>query len=174
MNVGIAALLGFLLALAGTIYICVCVMPASKKDGLSPFFQKVHDIVNFRQLLVEYLLKIFYVLSTLLCVCCGFFLLFGKIPGWYSSHSTALYGVLLMILGPIICRISYECAMIFILILKNVMEINKHLGGSSGNAGFADIHLPAQPAPAAPAESAAPLEPLRPVTPPAPPADDAQ
>lgn len=172
MNIGICVLLGVLAALAGTVYVCICIMPASKRAGLSPLFQKIHDIVNFRQLLVEYLLKIFYVLSTLMCVCCGFFMLFGKIPGWYSSRSTALYGILLMILGPIICRISYECAMIFILMLKNVMEINTHLGGKSGGAGFAESILPQQPvAPAAPAE---PAEPLRPVTPPAPPADDAQ
>ncbi len=167
MSVPLAVILGCIFALGLTIYICIAVMPVKKRAGLSAFFKKLHDIVNFRQLLVEQLLKIFYTFTSLLCICGGFFLLFARTKGLFTTVSTFLPGLLLLILGPIFTRILYELAMISILLLKNTMEINKRLGGTGAQGNFAeeiDFDIPAIKKPAAPkAPEAAPQAPAAPV-----------
>ena len=47
-------------------------------------------------------------------------------------------GLLLIILGPIAVRLSYELMMMAVLLVKNVMEINRKLADQTGSAG-ADV-----------------------------------
>ena len=41
---------------------------------------------------------------------------------WYGP-----YGILLAVLGPIVLRLTYEISMLGIILVKNVMEINKKI-----------------------------------------------
>ena len=149
MSYNVAIVLGLIVALGATIYACVAIVPEDKRAGLSQFLQKVHDIFNFKSLILEKIVKVLYIFSTLFCIGAGFFLLFAVIPGWYGSSSTALYGILLLILGPFVMRISYESAMLFILLVKNTMEIRGKL--CSTQAAPAAPEAPETPeAPAAP------------------------
>jgi hypothetical protein len=120
-------------ALAATITLFIIVLPQKKNGKLSPFLQFLHDTFHFKKLFLELILKILYVFSTCFCIFAGFFLLFSRTEyisyGYFSSHSsysesTALTGLCLLIVGPIVLRISYEFLMILILAVKNLLEIN--------------------------------------------------
>ena len=53
---------------------------------------------------------------------------------WGRGQSTAVYGILLIVFGPIGTRILYELTMIAIMQLKNTMEINAKIKGDAGAA----------------------------------------
>ena len=63
-----------------------------------------------------------------------------------GGQSYFLPGLLLMVLGPIVLRITYEFMMLTILLVKNVIDINKK--------------LKAPEAPVAPKAPVAPVEPV--------------
>lgn len=98
-------------------------LPEKKRKDLSPFLQKLSDILNFKQLLIEKILKALYVFLTCCCIFNGFFMIFSK--NWGQSY--ALPGFLLMLFGPIIVRLLFEGLMLSILLVKNTIEINKKI-----------------------------------------------
>ena len=124
--INVAPILGIIFALAGTIVAYVLVMPKSKDGNLgNKFLQFLHDFFHFKQLYVEYVLKFIYMLGTLFCIVTGFF--------WLFSYA-ALTGLMLMILGPVVLRLTYEFTMMFILLVQNTMDINKKLKGNKAAA----------------------------------------
>lgn len=134
MPVNVATVLGTILAIAATITLFIMVLPKSKDGRLSnQFLQFLHDALNFKILFLETILKVFYVLSTSLCIFVGFFLIFARVDYTYgygyhvAGYSTFAQGLILLILGPIILRICYELLMLAILLVKNVIEINKKI-----------------------------------------------
>lgn len=130
----VAQIIGLVLAIAGTVLACIFILPEKKRASLNKFFQVVADIFNFKTLFIEKILKVLYVLSTLYCLIAGFFMLFSGVSysasywgGESSFHSYALYGLLTMILGPIVVRIVYELLMLAILMVQNIITINKKI-----------------------------------------------
>ena len=109
-----------LLAIVGSVLAFIYILPESKRPKLNVFFKKLADIFNFKSLLIEKIIKFTYVLVTLFTILYGFFMLFMQTFG----QSLALPGILVMILGPIAIRLTYEMTMMFIILLKNVIEIN--------------------------------------------------
>ena len=154
MDYEITSILGPVLALALTILLYVKVMPR-KMDGTfdKPILQFLHDFFHFKKLYVEEVMKFIFTLATVACVVTGALLLISKVEysGYYYnySYSTFWYGLGLMIGGPIALRLVYEFTMMFILLVKNVMEINNKMKNNGNN----------QPAaPAAPAETKNPFD----------------
>ena len=133
MPVYIAYIIGAVLAIAATILTFIFILPENKRPSLNKFFQVVADILNFKTLFIEKILKFLYILVTFYCIAAGFFMLFSGTyttsfwGGSSSFHSTALQGLLLMILGPIVVRIVYELLMLTIILVQNVISINKKL-----------------------------------------------
>ncbi len=129
--------IGGILALIATIILFITVLPESKNGRLPPLLQRLHDLLNFKTLLLERILRVLYVLSTCAAILVGFFLLFSRIDYYYGYGSTALMGLALMVLGPIAIRITYEAAMLLIFAVKNLMEINRKMdclpGGEPGS-----------------------------------------
>lgn len=131
MAIGTCITVGLVIGLILTILCYVLVIPKKKDGQLNKFFQFLHDVFRFKKLFIESVLRFFYVLITIVCVTVGFFMLFGQIRiGTYVSGSTFLTGLLVMILGPILTRISFECSMLFIFLVKNTIEINAKLGNT--------------------------------------------
>lgn len=138
MPVEIAYIIGGILALAATILACIFILPEKKRPSLNKFFRFVADIFNFKTLFIEKILKFLYIFATLYCIAAGFFMLFSgtyTLSSFWGSgstfHSTALVGLLTMILGPIIVRISYELLMLIIILAQNVISINKKIPGNA-------------------------------------------
>ncbi len=133
MNPMVAFVLGLICAIVGTVLSLIFITPAKKRDGLNPFFRFLHDLFNFKYLVIEKILKALYILSTIFCLVCGFFLLFSGYQtygGWLGGggfRSLAGSGLLLMIFGPVLMRIIYEFMMMAVLAVNNIIQINRKL-----------------------------------------------
>ncbi len=133
-------IIGIVLAVAATIFICVRVLP-KKYDGRldSKFLQFLHDFFNFKTFYIEALTKFIFVLLTCLCIFVGFLLMFGKFEyygyfGMTFTQSTFLYGLGIMLLGPLVLRVTYEFVMMAILLVQNVIDINRKMKAPAATA----------------------------------------
>ncbi len=134
-TVGFVLFLGTIATIVFTVLAYIFIIPAKKRAGLNPLGQFLHDVFNFKFLIIEKVLQFFYVLATIACVCYGLFMIFGiNVYHSYYSDKTytnwyGIYGILIAILGPIAIRLTYELIMMGLLLVKNVMQINKKLKG---------------------------------------------
>lgn len=133
-------IIGIVLAVAATIFICVRVLP-KRYDGRldSKFLQFLHDFFNFKTFYIEALTKFIFVLLTCLCIFVGFLLMFGKFEyygyfGMTFTQSTFLYGLGIMLLGPLVLRVTYEFVMMAILLVQNVIDINRKMKAPAATA----------------------------------------
>lgn len=127
-EIGTAITLGSIAAVVLTILLYVKVLP-KKMDGTfeKPILQKLFDYFHFKKLYLEEVLKFVFTLATVAVVCVGAFMLLAY-TGWGKyKDSTFLYGLLTIVGGPIALRLAYEGVMMFILLVKNTMEINNKL-----------------------------------------------
>ena len=125
-----------ILALAATVAAYILIMPEKKRSQLSGAAALLHDVFQFKSFLLEKIVKFLYVFFTILFVILGFFTLFKS----FGS------GLLLMLLGPIVLRLVFETFMLTIMLVKNVIEINRKLGGANAEPRETQIFR-SQPAP---------------------------
>lgn len=140
-NIAIFLIVGAVLALVATILAFVYIVPEKRRVKLNKFGKFLHDTVNFKFLIIEKILQALYIFATALVIFSGFFMLFYVQEGYtyhsyYSTYTTPSiwyggYGLLLMILGPIVIRLGYEFLMMAILLVKNVIQINSKLKSES-------------------------------------------
>lgn len=130
---GFMTVVGILAAIAVTVLAYIFIIPEKKRESLPKIFKIVHDLLNFKELFLEKILKALYVLSTAACVTIGLFWQFGFTvwESWYDDELNVEwaggYGLLLILFGPIIVRIVYEALMMFVLLVKNTIQINNKL-----------------------------------------------
>ena len=110
-------IVALVLAIVGTVLAYIFIMPKSKVKTLNKFWYFVHNVFNFKTLLVEKIFKALYVFLTIYVICAGFFQLFVSF----------LPGLLMLLLGPIVVRIVYEMIMMFILLVQNTTAIRNKL-----------------------------------------------
>ena len=136
-----AITIGAILAVLATFIVYIRVMPEKNYHRLSSFGKWISDVFNFRALLLETLIKLSYVICTMFCIFGGFFMLFSKVEygDFYVSYSRSFAGegLALMIAGPIVVRIVYEFLMMTIILVKNVVDINKKMLVKSGDKAVA-------------------------------------
>lgn len=145
MPVQATLVLGFIGVIAAMICIYVLIMPEGKYRTLNPFCRWLSDLFNFRSLWLESIIKFFYILSTVACVIFGFFMLFSVVDYYYGSSSLALPGLLLLVVGPVVVRLVYEGTMMFIILVKNTMQINNRLRNNMSEKQEEVQEAPAQP-----------------------------
>lgn len=124
-----------LLAIAATVLAFVFIVPEKRREKLNAFGKFLHDTCNFKYLVVEKLLQALYIFSTALVILNGFFLLFQSVYG----HWLGGYGILLMVVGPIVLRLIYELLMMVVLLVKNVIGINNKLKNQNGDTDAGDV-----------------------------------
>lgn len=134
-GLGLAAVI---ISIILTILLAILVVPEKRRNGLPKFFQVIHDICNFKGLLLEKVLKILYIFSTINVMLTGIFTWFS---GGYNFGMTFLAGLLILVLGPILVRLAYEFLMLFVLLVKNVIQINNKLNGKNDNPFANNIDL---------------------------------
>ena len=118
MALNTALIIGFIVALIATVLVYLFIMPERCRDNLPAFFRWVHDVFNFKSLLIEKIVKALYVFCTIGIIVIGIMMLFG---------SNFLWGLACIILGPLVIRIVYEIFMLFILLVQNVISINRKI-----------------------------------------------
>ncbi len=119
--------LGIITAVAVTVLAFIFILPENKRAKLPKFLKIVSDILNMKQLFIETFFRAVYILSTFACIFVGVFMIFGFESYGRYTHWYGGYGLLIAILGPIVVRIMFEGIMMFILLVKNTIEINKKL-----------------------------------------------
>lgn len=137
---GVAAIIAAVLAIGAAIVMFIFVMPKKKDGKLPKILQVFHDLAHFKKFYIGDFMKALYIIATVFCIIYGFILLFGvetsyeyeysSFYGGYSrpvTTSTFGIGILIMILGPIGARISYEIALMGITLVQNVADINNKL-----------------------------------------------
>jgi hypothetical protein len=131
MPIEATLVLGAMGVIAAMILTYIFIMPESKYQSLNPFCKWLSDLFNFRTLWLESIIKFFYVLSTVICVVFGVLLLITvqRIDYWDYTYtkSLSLVGLIVLIAGPVVVRLIYEGTMMFIILVKNTMQINNRL-----------------------------------------------
>lgn len=173
------------LALVATVLAFIYVVPEKKREKLGAFGKFLHDTCNFKYLMVEKILQALYIFNTAAVIIFGVLMLFRTEYNYWTGDRIWMggYGLLIIILGPIAIRLSYELMMMAILLLKNVISINRKLKNQNERSADADLFAvpelhrtqPSQPAapvtpvaPAAPAQRSTPFQPAEQAAPAAP------
>lgn len=138
-------ILSALAAIAATVLAYIFIIPEKKRATLNKLGKLVHDILNFKFLIIEKLVQFFYVLATASTICFGFFMLFYFPRSYRYDYFYGEYvagrqwsgwvGFIIMILGPIVIRLVYELIMMGILVVKNVIQINNKLKNQNEDSG---------------------------------------
>ena len=151
MGMLVFTIIALILALGATVVAFIFIVPEKKRENLNKIGKLLHDIVNFKFLIVEKILQALYIFCTAFAILVGFFMLFQfeRISGW--GYSTTYWGggrgLLIMFGGPIGIRLVYEMMMMFVLLVKNVIQINNKTKAPDDNNGAAnkdifDVELP--------------------------------
>lgn len=165
INLGAFGIIATILAIAATVVAFVMIVPESKREKLGRFGKFLHDAVNFKFLIVEKILQALYIFVTAYVILCGFFMLFMAPETWTGRHWLGGYGILLMVLGPIAVRLCYELLMMAVLLLKNVISINRKLKNQNERSADADLFAVPELHRTQPAKPAAPVTPVAPAAP---------
>ena len=104
---GIFSVVAIIFAIAATVLAFIFVVPEKKREKLGTFGKFVHDTVNFKYLIVEKILQALYIFATAYTILCGFFMLFMTTTTWTGTRWLGGWGILLMLLGPIVIRLLY-------------------------------------------------------------------
>ena len=128
------------LALVATVLAFIYVVPEKKREKLGAFGKFLHDTCNFKYLMVEKILQALYIFTTAAVIIFGVLMLFRTEYNYWTGDRIWMggYGLLIIILGPIAIRLSYELMMMAILLLKNVISINHKLADQTGK-GSGDV-----------------------------------
>lgn len=127
-QLGIFTIVGGILAIVATVLAYVFIVPEKRREKLNAFGKFLHDTCNFKYLIVEKILQALYIFFTADMIILGFFMLFAAPKDYFGNrHWLGIYGILTMILGPIMIRLVYELLMMAVLLLKNVISINNKL-----------------------------------------------
>lgn len=122
--------------------LCIFFLPEKRRAGLGKALKAIHDFLNFKAFIIE---KIFQFLYLTLSIAMVF-------VGIYALTEGADEGLLIAILGPVAVRILYEGIMLVIVLVKNVIQINRKLPENPKEEA-------ASAAPTAPAVSVPPAAP---------------
>lgn len=140
LNAGIGQSIGFMvaaviLAIAATVLAFIFIVPEKKREKLNAFGKFLHDTCNFKYLVVEKLLQAIYIFLTAYFILQGFFMLFQTSYGTWLGGA----GLAIMIISPIVLRLIYELLMMMVILVKNVIMINKKLKDQNGNGNIENV-----------------------------------
>lgn len=108
-------LVTFIIAIAATIIIYTVFMDKRNKDTYSNPLKKLFDYLHFNKFFMEPILKITYIFSSLYLTISAF--------GYIGT--SFFFCLLILILGNIILRMTFEVLMVIYKIYLNLNEINK-------------------------------------------------
>lgn len=113
-------------------------IPEKRAYRLSPFWRKVSDFLNMKELYLEKILRTLYVLCTVITVvlCLGIGILMPFAIPYLNFGQRLLYLLLGIIAGALICiillffnRILFENIMLKVMLTDAAKKINAKIGG---------------------------------------------
>ena len=131
MPMNVALIIGGVLAVAAVIAAEILLLPKKRVAGLNRFLRGLRDFLMFKKLYLESIIRFLYILMTAVAFFCGFFLLFSVAGYGRYTRSMAPFGLMLMVLGPVLIRVLYEAVLLRIMIWRNTADINAKLSGDA-------------------------------------------
>ena len=130
-------IIAVVLAIAATVLAFIFVVPEKRREKLNAFGKFLHDLCSFKFLVVEKILQALYIFSTAFIILYGVLQLFNVQRDYWTGASRWMggTGLLCIIVGPIAVRLSYELMMMAVLLVKNVISINRKMADETGSAG---------------------------------------
>lgn len=113
-------------AVVGAVILRLTVFSEKNQGKYTGFMGWLYQFMNFRSLIVQPVVKLLYCITA--CVITAVSLI-----AVFSGGAGILAGLINFVVGQIVARLIYEMMMLTILLVTNVMEINKKLGGKSGD-----------------------------------------
>ena len=132
-TVSLIFVLALFAALLLTVLTVILVTPEKRRAYLNAFFCWIADIFNCKSLLLEKILKFFYIFFTYTSIIAGVIVLFYSPFADFSNGEIALYGLFFITLVPIAIRIVHEAIMLAIIAVKNIISINNKLKSQTGD-----------------------------------------
>ena len=133
----VSNILAAITAIALTVLLFIFILPEKKRAKQKKIFRTIADIFTFKDLLLDKILTVLYTFTTVLSIVTGLFYLVTLnyyISPWDGKLSVTgymgLYGLILLVGGPIVIRVVFELLMMFVLLVKNTMSINKKLSAA--------------------------------------------
>ncbi len=114
-------------AIVAGIVLRATVFSEKNQGKYTGFMGWLYNFMNFRSLIVQPVVKLLYCITACIITATSLITLLSGGMGIIS-------GLLGFVVGQIVARLIYELMMLTILLVTNVMEINKKLGGKSGDA----------------------------------------
>ena len=108
------------LAIAATVLAFIFIVPEKRREKLNAFGKFLHDLCAFKFLVVEKILQALYIFSTAFIVLYGVLQLFNVQRDYWTGASRWMGGAGLLMA---------------ILLVKNVISINRKLADETGSAG---------------------------------------
>lgn len=105
------------LAVCGAIALHFTFLSKSKDGKFKKFWGWMYDFLTFKKMLIENILKIFYLICALFITLVSF--------GFIGQNFLMFLAVL--VVGNLVTRIIYEFSLILLLICRNTTEINSKL-----------------------------------------------
>lgn len=136
---GIFSVLAIIFAIAATVLAYIFIIPEKKRAKLNGIGKLLHDICNFKFMIIEKIFQCLYVFATAFVITQGFFNLFSFD---YRGDWIGYYGFLIMILGPIFVRITYELVMLALIAVKNIIQINNKLKNQNEEGSDSTFAMP--------------------------------
>ena len=140
-SLGALSVVALVLAIVATVLAFIFIVPEKRRQKMNAFGKFLHDTCNFKYLIVEKILQALYIFLTVYVILCGFFMLVMAPQEYWTgrAHWLGGYGILVMIVGPILVRLVYELLMMSVLLVKNVIGINNKLRSQNDGAAQADV-----------------------------------
>lgn len=115
---GIWMIISAVLAIVGGLVLYFTFL-SSKNDGkFKGFLGWMYDFLTFRKMMLESILRIFYLILVIFVTLAGF------------AMGNVLICLLTILIGNIAVRLVYEFALIMLVICRNTSDISKKLNGS--------------------------------------------
>ena len=114
-SVAVWTIVSLILAIIGGVLVYVLFVKG-KNLKLSPTLKKIRDLLDFKVMLIEPILKIVYLISTIFVILVSF----------SAISQNFLLFLLILILGPVFIRLIYEASLILVMIWKNTKQISEN------------------------------------------------
>ena len=95
-----------------------------KNKPESSFMRKLHEYLNFRAIIIDDLIKFFYILSTVSLTITAFWMMFQKV------NYAPLLGLAVLVFGNLAVRVFYEFIMLLVGIWTNTTDIRNKVCNS--------------------------------------------
>ncbi len=113
-SVEIVSILGFILAIIGSVLIYVLFLRKDNEEKLTGFTKWLYDFLHFNKLCIEGILKFTYL----------FFAIDITVLSFGLISTSFIEFIIALVLGNLFLRIAYEMLMLLISIHRNIREIN--------------------------------------------------